>query len=372
MARPHPVLLDVVARRPVRDVSDPERLLASAEEHRCEGLLWSAVQSGEIELPVELLHRLAQRDLEVQAHQRRLMLGLETVLRAAQDVGVAVVMAKGLATQARWYDRMGERPCNDLDLVIDTRDPAAVVAFVHALHPDHVFAAEVEDFVATDAVQAIDLLLPGDIEVDVHLDLLKMEIPMRSRDLVFSRSETVSLAEGLQVQALDSEMSLLHLLIHLNKDRFSQLLAFADIGRLLESDSVDWTEFRELVTAEGLMVPVERSLRVVTDTLGTPEMPDFGGVGGWRGRVWDHLWSAHLRLLGDEGLSGWTRRQYFLPWLATGRVRETCRWFVRRRVFPPRPYVDFYYRDVPGPYPVRLVRGRLAKRRRLRDEPACS
>jgi hypothetical protein len=358
--RPHPALFDLAAQRPLGHVRDPSHLVDSAFEHRCAGLLWTRVQSGELLLPAELVHRLAREDLLVQSHHRRLLEALGTVLDVARAEGLRVVMAKGLAAETRWYDRAGERPTNDLDLVADVAEPAAVARLVQALAPDHLFGDGVEDLVSTDAIQAIDILLPGDVEVDLHVDLLKVEIPMRRREQVFERTELVTLDGGVEVTALDAELSLVHFLVHLNKDRFSRLLAYADVARIVGSGALDWAVVAELADEQGLAVPAQRSLRRVTDTLGLPVPAWAVEPAGWRGRVWDRLWPVEDALRGEEGLARRRWRQYWLPWLARGRQPDALAWFVKRRVLPPAPYVDYYYGGT-GPYLVRLLRGRVGR-----------
>ena len=117
MASPHPALIELAAGRPLPfRVGDPEHLLATALEHRMQGLLWSAVTRGEIDLPLETQRRLAVLNLRTQAHHRRLWMILEEVTALLAQHGIEVAVFKGVAAEACWYKRMGERPSRDLDL----------------------------------------------------------------------------------------------------------------------------------------------------------------------------------------------------------------------------------------------------------------
>jgi hypothetical protein len=373
MAAPHPALLDLAARRDPRSVPPQERatLAASADEHRMGGLLWSSVAAGKLELPPAEVRSLAMRDLAAQGRHRRLwdMLGVIQERLAPLDVRVATV--KGISAEWRWYSRIGERPCNDLDLLLDPGALPKVREVLAALEGSYV-PADAAPLLRAGILQSLDIDLQG-IEVDLHTDLLKVEVPTRNARLLWSRTKVLSGPPGVEALVIDAETSLIHFLIHLHKDRFSRLLGFADIARILAAEDLDWEYIDDFLVREGLQFYAYSALHTVVRRLDLPS-PPMPAPTGWRARAWRSLWPDHELLLGEAGYARRLGHQHlWIPWLAKGRAAEALRWFARRRAFPPRSLLDVYYPDTTGPYLVRLLVGRVAtlrrNRRKTRDRP---
>jgi hypothetical protein len=203
----------------------------------------------------------------------------------------------------------------------------------------------------------VDLVVDG-VAIDLHADLLKVEIPTRGHQALWSRTQLVPSPTDGTVRVIDPETSLIHFAIHLNKDRFARLLGYADIARLMARESLDWDFIRRFVQGEGLQVPVFNSLHAVSSTLQLPSPPVPREVRGPRARAWHHLWPASLRLSGYVGLGTGQHRQLWIPLLAEGRTWESIRWWIRRRAVPPGDLLRIYDPDVEGPYVVRLAVGR--------------
>lgn len=367
MARPHPALLDLVAGRPLPQLAleGGDELVRSALEHRVAGLLWSRVTAGEVRLGRELLHHLGRADLRSRAHNLRLWRTLAEVQDQLAAIDVPVASAKGITAEARWYDRLGERPTNDLDLVLAPAAAARVDSVVQRLQPNHFMADHLGELVTTGVLQSVDLLVDG-TEVDLHADLLKFEVPTRRHDRLWARCVVVEGPEGLRAIALDAESSLLHFLLHLNKDRFALLHGYADIARILAREELDWEFIDEFARGEGLEAHVYCSLWAVVDDLGLSE-PPAGRPSGPRAALWRTMWPARRRLLGRLGLARSAHRQFLIPWTARGRHAEALRWSLRRRVFPPRVLLGVYYPDTAGPYLKRLVVGRSRQALKRRE-----
>ena len=358
MAAPHPLLIDLAAGRKPGLLSprDGPALLASAHEHRMSGLLWSSVTKGTVELPPSQLRTLAMRDLAVQSHHRRLWSALAAVHHRLSPLAVNVAAVKGVSAEWRWYDRIGERPCNDLDLLLDPSALPKVGQVLAALGSRYV-PTDAERLLRAGILQSVDVDLAG-IEIDLHVDLLKIEVPTRNGRRLWSRTTTLSGPLGVESLVIDPETSLVHFLIHLHKDRFSRLLGFADVARILATEDVEWDYIDAFLAREGLQVLAYSALHAVVRHLNLPA-PPTKVPRGWRARTWRSLWPDNEHLLGDLGYARRLGHHHFwIPWLAKGRVGEAARWFARRRAFPPPSLLDVYYPNIRGPYLVRLTVGR--------------
>ena len=359
MTQPHPGLIALAAERPLPEVprTQFDDLAASAFEHKMAGLLWSRVAAGELKLPKSTTMVLARADLRTRGHHLRLWQTATDIAQRLRARGIGVAVAKGVSIEARWYERLGERPSVDVDLVIEPGKASLLDEIIFALQPDRVLHGRAVTLLSTGMLQSVDIDVAG-IDVDLHADIMKYEIPTRSADVIWQRLRKVSGPNGATVDALDPELSLVHSLLHLNKDRFSLLLGYADVARILARENLDWDFIDAFLRREGLAVHIYSALDVVVTTLGlehqVPRRPR-----SLRATFWDLLWSPNVRLAGREGYTTGVHRQFFIPMLADGRSLEAVRWFVRRRIAPPASLIDLYYPNTSGPYLLRLLNGRL-------------
>jgi Uncharacterised nucleotidyltransferase len=360
MARPHRLLFELAAAASPQSLAplDADDLVRSAIEHRMHGILWSSVSAGSIRLPPEPTWLLAATDLAVQGHHERLWGVLQHVQHRLEQLGVQTAAAKGVAAEKRWYRRIGERPCRDLDLLLEPGAVDRIADVIEELQPAHPQRSDIAASVRAGTLQSVDLVVDG-VAVDLHADLLKVEIPTRGSGVLWSRTHMMQSPTGSYVRVVDAETSLIHFAIHLNKDRFARLLGYADVARLMADDSLDWDFIYKFVSAEGLRIPVFNSLHAVSAALRLrpPAVPRQDG--GLRARAWHRLWPASGRLSGYVGLGTGQHRQLWIPWLAQGRTWESIRWWIRRRALPPRELLRVYDPDVEGPYVVRLAVGRV-------------
>ncbi len=369
MGRPHPALVEVAADRPLPAVDDFDALVASAVEHRMAGLLFSRALASELVLAQPHLAALARHDLRVRAHQRRLWAALATVTARIEQAGFEVAAVKGVVAEARWYQRAGERPCVDVDLLVAPRDLPRVAEVVRLLRADHRLLPAMPSLIAGGHLQWVDVEVDDGLWVDLHLDLFKLGIPVRRPEEVWARTLPFPLPAGGNVRALDAEMSLVHFLLHLNHDRFSYLLGFADVARILDKEELDWGFIRRFVLTEGLETPVSLALETVLTVLGLADATHLRPR-GWRSPAWKLLWPVGSVLQADAGARRERRRHFCLPFLARGRTVDALAWLARR-AFPPRALVDYWLGTDPSPYVWRLTFGRLGRvlrRRRMATE----
>jgi Uncharacterised nucleotidyltransferase len=362
-------LIDLAASRKPAELGDPTELVRAATEHRMSGLLWTHAQTGGANLSQECKVDLAGRDWIVRRRHKTFWTKLPSLLGRFQEAGVDVAVVKGVPAEARWYDRMGERPCVDIDLLVDPAiSPSLSTVLEEFGHP---LAASFRRLFERGVLPSVDLEVDR-VPVDLHFDLLKVG-PPSSSTLFWEHTVLYRSPEGFDIRILDAEASLIHLLVHLNVNSFSWLLGFADVARILQREALDWDSVARLAEAEGLQVPVFESLRSVVDTLGLPlaDRPPRN----LRTRLWRVLWRPAVQLRGDLGWIQLRHRPLWLPLFIRGNVLERVRWWWRQFVLEPI-LVDMID---PGslPVPLRLIAGRirraLARRRssqRLRIDAA--
>jgi hypothetical protein len=355
-------LLDLAAGREPRDAAIDARVVSLAREHRLTGLLWTWARQHLSD--VELKTQLAQNDLYVQAHLVRVWKVLEESVARLAQAGIEVATIKGVTAEARWYGRRGERPCSDVDLLLSPRQLDRVGETVRLLEPDHPWVSHVAPLAASGRIQTVTTHVDG-IEVDLHFDLLKLGIPTRQSSELWNLTSPYPLPGGGSVRVLDDSIALVHLLVHLNKDRFQRLLGYADIARVIVCGRVDWKRVAQFARGEGITTSTFRTLEVVLDELALPWPVELERPSGPRARLWNLIWSPGIRLRGTEGRLRFRRRQDWVALLARGRAFEALRWWFRE-MWPPAPVVAVRYADIPGPYLWKLFGGRIMTARAVR------
>jgi hypothetical protein len=350
-----PELIDLAAGRTPHHLKTGPDLLAIAREHRMSGLLWSWARAHVTDRAFK--SDLAIHDLAMQAHLQRVWDVLESSAARLAAVGIEVATIKGVTAGARWYERAGERPCSDVDLLLAPNQTHRVAEVVRILQPDHPWAPHVGELAAKNRIQAVTLVVDG-LEVDVHLDLLKLYMPTRQAEEIWDRTQSFELPRGTSVRVLDDTTSLLLFLVHLNKDRFQRLLGYADVAHVVAAGQVDWAELLRLARREGIDVAVLLTLDAVLNTLGLAWPQQLARPRGPRTLAWRLLWPNRIRLLGREGRLRFKRRQDWLALLARGRGPEAFAWWFQD-LWPPAVLVAAEYKDLQGPYAWKLLRGRI-------------
>lgn len=364
MARPHSALIDLVAARKPAPVKDHVVLLRSAIEHRVIGLLWRSIKEGDVDVPRETRKTVAALYLRNRDKNMRLWKTAEDAVSLLEEIGVEVALAKGVATESRWYGDPGERQCVDVDLLVAPQDVHRFEEVTSALSSAHPLQGSVGSLVAAGFLQSIDVASPSGVFLDIHADILKLGIPTRQVGVVWSRTEELSTPSGMRVRAMDAEMSLIIHLIHLNKDGFPELARYLDVVRIVDTAELDWGFIEHFLATEGLTTHAHLSLEAVYGDLGLSRSR-ITAASGLSSRMWRRLWGPETRLLGYPGYATGVRRHFVIPFMLPGRRREAVRWWWRR-LFPPRALVEVYHRDITGPYVWRLLAGRTKDRLRTR------
>lgn len=335
MSPPHPALLQVVAGVEVGTPTDEAEFVRSTHEHRMVATVLDAHERGMVTLSPGSMTTLAIEDLAERELHLRLWDALGRIQATLQAIGAEVAVLKGIATEARWYDGLGQRCCTDLDLLLDPSDCPRAAAVVAALDPSRDCLPAIEWLVPRRLLQHVDLQV-ADVAVDLHFDPLKIGLPTRQLEAVWASTEQRETPHG-SIRVLAAEVELVVLLLHMNKDGFALLGPFLDIQRLVARASLDWDRVREFVTGEGLDVPVWKSLGVVAGVVPVDAV-DLPAIGGPRGWAWDRLWGGDAILRGEVP-EGRRPVQPLLPLHASGRPADNLR-ELRRQLVPQRQLLE--------------------------------
>jgi hypothetical protein len=350
--------VDLAAGRSLPPVGDHDRLLASAADHHMWGLLWSRVQAGQLEGPAEWVTALAQRDVLTRAHHRRLWHALTDIGTRLGDIGVEFAVIKGVPVEQQWYDRMGERPCVDLDVLVHPDRTSDLEMIIGALDPRHPLRSSFQGIFDRGLYQSLTLDVGG-LSVDLHCDLLKLGPPSRHPHRLWEHTVPLVGPEEVLVRVLDPELTVVHLLLHINRDSFCWLLGYADVARIVNRSRLDWDAVSRLVSEQGVEVPVWNSLSAVMSALSTPAIA-VPVASGWRCRVWRVVWRPSVRLDGDLGWARGRHKPLWLPWLVREGGAEAARWAWGQLTLS-EPMVAYANPPARGPWWWRLIRGRLAR-----------
>ena len=358
MARPHPALIDVAAGRTARPVDDDHTFVESALEHRMAGLALWAANNDLLVVGAPARQRLAAFKWAAAAHGRKVASSAATTVAVLRSRGWDAALFKGIATERRWYPESGTRPAADADLLLDAAGARSVDEILAMLVADHSLTGKAQALIDHGFIQSVDLVIEG-IWIDLHIDPIKIGIPLPGVERLWERHEVLTLG-STEIRALDAEASLLQAAIHLQKDRFSRLHGFADVARIAREPDLDWTWIQGFAEEIGLSTHFNESLRVVSETLGIelPVAPDK------RSRVWRVIWGERTRLAGSVGMTRRVRTHYWIPFTIPGRRLEALKWWLRL-IFPPTVLIDYLHPDSSGPYLWRILQYRL----RLAREP---
>ena len=335
MSAPHPALLDLVAGRPVGAIDEEESFLQSVSEHRMTSAVLAAHQQETLPLTPATATTLGMWELAECRDHLRFWRTIAEVQDRLGPAGIDVAVLKGVATESRWYDGIGQRACTDVDLLLAPAALDRAAEVVELLDPARGARATIGRLAHQRRLQHVDLNV-GTTQVDLHFDPLKIGLPTRQLDAVWDSSELLTTPQGT-IRVVQPEVELVLLLLHLNKDRFAYLGPFLDIRRIIERAELDWGRVQELVAGEGLGVPVWKSLATVDDVveLDLPaELPPR--IRSLRGWTWDRLWGQRARLQGDEGRQRAPTAQKLLALHVSGRTGAKLR-ELRRQTLPSRP-----------------------------------
>lgn len=359
MSRPHPALVELAAGRVIPAVENDQELVRSAKEHLMHGLLWTAVKRDDLKVSRATERELAAEFLRTKARHQRFWAAHEEISARLGAEGIESAAIKGVASEARWYDEMGERPCRDVDIWLNPDQLDRFAEAVELLCPDHPLLTQVQELIDGGYLQGLNFRLESGVSLDLHADLFKSGLPSRDPHAVWERTEWLDLSAQDQIRVLDTESALAQFLFHLNIDRFSRLGRLADVSHLIQRQNIDWLGLDQIAAKEHLAVPILLSLSVVRDLLNLPI--HVGRPIGIRASVWKKIWPESSRVRGIEA-DRWRLRQQWLPFLSNGRLLEAFA-SLAKRALPPEHFLSYLYPGTRGPYPWKVVVSRARYQR---------
>ncbi len=354
MSRPHRLLIDLAAGRPVLGLITAE-IVRSAEEHRVGGILKTAMDQG---LAVDDIAatELNKIDALGWARHRMLLDACNEIAETAAGLGIDVFVIKGIANEARWYSRLGERPAWDIDLVLAPWHRHRVRDLLAALQPHHSLLSD-PSALWSPRLQSIDFGFHS-LPVDLHLDPLKLEVATtRKAELLFENATSLGTDEGHAVKVLGVESTLVLAALHLNKDRFRYLLGYVDLVRISADSRLDLDRAVRIAEALCLARSFRSTIAAAQIDLRMPQPAQFE-LDNW---LWNRTWPQSVRMLGTEGQDRFRYRQFFLPLLEGGRWAEVLIAFWHR-LFPSAYELWRNFPQEKGSYLGRLMRGRIRHR----------
>ena len=363
MAAPHPALLALTGRGDIPpDVRITRSVADSAIEHGVAPLLDHLAQSDEVNGDHNALVKVAVQRLDSVAMATDQTRALATLLQAAQTAGVELAVFKGIAIGGRWYHQADLRPSVDIDVFVNPADAHLMGGFVEAVTGEPTSRQVINDMVAEGRVFEHPLIVDG-VAIDLHIDPMNLVVPTRQLRLVWERTELVGVPGGRVVRTLDLEMSIVQSLLHAFRDNFADLLHLHDVVLMIDDDP-DWEFIESFAATEGWTDIIRFSLAFVCDTYGrTSPLPRE--ISATNRFLVAAFWPARILLRGSDSLARSHHRQTLVSLLVEGRRAEVVGALVRR-AFPPRAVVDQRFPGCDCPYPIALLRWRLAQRAELK------
>lgn len=216
---------------------------------RVEGLLWRALESGEV---------IAAESVSAQAHDAHLQalrtcLAVEevavTAAQALADCGVSARVLKGIAMAHLDYDNPQDRTFGDADILIQRVDLATAMSGLHAVGFNRVLPAVRQSWERRFS-KAVMMTAPNGYELDLHLALAGGyygEVFQHQR-LWQRNGQTLTIA-GRTLTALDTEDRLVHACIHAVLGGNSGMRVRRDIAQLVLVTEADWRVSRDRARA---------------------------------------------------------------------------------------------------------------------------
>ncbi|MGH7164379.1 MAG: nucleotidyltransferase domain-containing protein [Nitrospiraceae bacterium] len=356
----HPFLLSTLLSEDnatPSNVEDWGRILADAAAHRLEPFLYQRLAA------LDLLHSLPSgchkqlRRTMMDSAARNLLLRecLRVILGAFAHRGLRVVPLRGPALAKRLYGDAGDRPTDDLDLLVRRDDLPAVAAALRDLGFSEIERRQ--DFARTFSYYSLEFIHPehGAV-VEPHWTLAYPPLTDRlDMEAVWSRCVSRQI-RGVPTWTLHPVDEVLHLCAHIaHRGDQAPLLWAYELDLLIrkEQEQLDWTELVRRARASGQGSLVGRVCVRLRALFATPipdvvnaqlAAPDPDRAESWRGNAVDRLLlQSHL-----------PAREQFAQFLRLERLGTKVR-YASALLFPAPTYMQRRYgltrrRQLPGAY----------------------
>jgi hypothetical protein len=245
-----------------------EDVIALANRHRVQGLLWTAVEDGVVvgdEAQVDAARRARAVALD---HCQTSLATAALTLDALDGVGVQARVLKGIAIANLDHADPAERMFGDADLLIRRTDYGTALA-----------ALTSADFVrAQPAVRgwwerrfgkAIVFRAPTGGELDLHLAITGGYFGVRiDHDELWASTSEPFLLDGVAAHGLDRQGRFLHACCHAVLGGGSGLRALRDVAQLVLISDADWRSVVERSRRDGTELVIAGAIRSTWTELG--------------------------------------------------------------------------------------------------------
>lgn len=249
-------------------------VLDLAVRHRVAPLLWCGLASaGPGAAPEPVAAQLEAKMWQATATRMLCEHALGRLLETLATHGIEVLVLKGAALAHEYYPRPELRPYHDLDVLCRPSDYPALARVLLtagyrcddpvevARHPRRYEGSRRRSFTAP----------CGDVEIEVHLDVLGLGLAPRHQDDFWSSARTLETG-SLRLRTLAPLYQLLHLAVHVHTHCYSRLIWLIDLDLLVRrhGDSLDWVRATALARDEGIGAVLRHVLATAHAVLGTP------------------------------------------------------------------------------------------------------
>ncbi len=255
---------------------------------------------------------------------------LEKVLQIFKEAGVPVIILKGAALAKTVYGSIGNRPMNDVDLLIHPQDRMRIMPILEMngyqikpwpqekFHPYNI-----------SVTSEIDIIAKTGTIFDLHWDLISFEwVKLMTRldmQALWQSAQSVNM-NGLQVLQLSPYDNLIHICLHLMMQAYTHQIAYQDIVALLNHyQPFPWNEFFERATASRVCTTCYFALETAASELGA--VVPLYVLDGLRPPSWKK-WLIHRISDPKKGLHGEIMsgdRKYLVQLVAADRAIDVGR-----------------------------------------------
>ncbi len=251
-----------------------QTVLELAIQHRVAPLVWQALtRAPACTVPEPIVAELEAQMWRSSATRMLCEHALESLLETLAARGIEVLVLKGATLAHELYPRPELRPYHDLDILCRPGDyPRLAAALLAEGYSSEEQVAATGNTPAYEGSRRRNFITPcGDVEIEVHLDVLGLGIVERHHDDFWRAARTVE-AGPLRLRTLAPMHQLLHLTFHVHAHCYSRLLWLHDIDLLIRrwGDAIDGEQAMALARDEGMGAVLRHVLATAHAVLGTP------------------------------------------------------------------------------------------------------
>ncbi|MBK8540322.1 MAG: nucleotidyltransferase family protein [Anaerolineae bacterium] len=278
-ARQDPAALDALRAALGSGQATWEALLRQLADARLDGLVYPVLNDAPW-TPPAMLAELRQAHARHAVANTVLLTTFADAARKLTAAGIPTLALKGAALVESVYDSLGQRPMNDLDILVPAGQAAAAAELL--LAEGYRWAAPTDLAAALEFENELMLRRPGPIDIVIELHWHLINAPYYQRrlpmDWFWETSRPLQVG-GVATRTLGPEAQVLylcaHLVLHHGQQRDLELRLLADIAAVLRlagpaDRAIDWDLVLRQAQAWDLVIALQRALSQAAERLGAP------------------------------------------------------------------------------------------------------